>query len=60
MTGPWLHDGSAKTLQAAIEAHANPIDGEGIALLIDYLGALTDQGFLSDPRFAYPDDACRR
>lgn len=58
ITGPWLHDGSAETLEQAIAAHpsADPADAPA---LINYLQALTDQEFLTDPRFSYPDDVCR-
>ena len=58
VTGPWLHDGSATTLTAALAAHPrhDPVDTPA---LISFLDALTDRTFLTDKRFAYPDDLCR-
>jgi len=64
-TGPYLHDGSARTLEAAIQAHyaandpAAPTKAE-TADLVEFLKALTDKGFLADPRFALPQTACGR
>lgn len=59
VTGPWLHDGSAATLSDAIAAHPH-VDTADIPALVGYLAALTDRSFLTDQRFAYPDDVCRR
>ncbi len=56
LTGPYLHDGSAPTLAAAIRAHDDArtmADGE-VAEIAAFLGALTDQGFVTDPRFSLP------
>jgi len=36
-TGPWLHDGSATTLEEALSAHA---DGVSTAQLVQFLEAL--------------------
>lgn len=58
VTGPWLHDGSAKTLGEAIGRHPIPPPASAIPSLIAFLEALTDQAFLTDPRFAMPDRAC--
>lgn len=64
-TRPYLHDGSAPTLEAAIRRHYAPGDpaapsaGE-IGDLIAFLSALTDKGFLTNPRFALPQTACGR
>lgn len=58
VTGPWLHDGSAATLDKAIAAHPG-IDPADTPALVAYLHALTDQRFLTDPRFGYPDGGCR-
>lgn len=58
VTGPWLHDGSAKTLSDAIGHHPAPPPASVIPSLIAFLEALTDQGFLTDPRFSMPDRAC--
>jgi cytochrome c peroxidase len=58
ITGPWLHDGSAKTLGDAITRHPAPPPASTIPSLIAFLEALTDQIFLTDPRFAMPNRAC--
>lgn len=64
-TRPYLHDGSAPTLDAAIKRHYAPADPAApstaeIGDLMAFLGALTDKGFLTDPRFALPATACGR
>lgn len=65
VTGPWLHDGSAPTLDDAIRRHfakddpAAPTPGERKDL-IAFLEALTDEGFLTNPRLALPQTACGR
>jgi cytochrome c peroxidase len=57
LSAPYLHDGSAATLEAAIAAHfrpqAQPAPDETRAL-IAFLRALTDTSFTSDPRFSPP------
>jgi cytochrome c peroxidase len=58
VTGPWLHDGSAKTLAQAISRHPAPLPAETIPSLLAFLESLTDQAFLTDPRFAMPARAC--
>jgi cytochrome c peroxidase len=63
LTAPYLHDGSAATLEAAIAAHftagARP-GAEEIRALVAFLDTLTDARFVSDPRFALPKPAdCR-
>lgn len=58
VTGPWLHDGSAKTLNDAIDRHPTPPPASAMPSLIAFLEALTDQSFLTDPRLAMPDRAC--
>jgi cytochrome c peroxidase len=72
LTGPYMHDGSVKTLDAAIRAHlangADPLrdralagltlDAGQISDLVAFLGSLTDQGFVSDAAFALPKTAC--
>ncbi len=59
VTGPWLHDGSAQTLAAAISAHpdSKPAD---LPTLVAFLDSLTDRSFLTNPAFAYPDGICQR
>jgi cytochrome c peroxidase len=54
MTGPWWHDGSAKSLEAAIARH-------GLAptpALVAFLHGLDDKGFVTDPATRLPDSAC--
>ena len=58
VTGPWFHDGSARTLGDAIARHPITLDAADMDGLIAYLEALTDRGFISNPAFAYPDDPC--
>jgi cytochrome c peroxidase len=58
VTGPWLHDGSATTLEQAVAAHPGVTPAE-TAALASYLATLTDHTFLTDPRFGYPDGVCR-
>lgn len=58
VTGPWLHDGSADTLAAALAAHPGSSPADAPAL-IAFLDSLTDRAFLTNKRFAYPEDACR-
>jgi cytochrome c peroxidase len=60
VTGPWWHDGSARTLEDAIQRHRLALPTASIPPLLAFLGSLTDQGFLTDPRFAMPDRACGR
>ncbi len=57
LTAPYLHDGSAATLQEAIARHGRtaPVSAD----LIAYLEAMTDSSFVENPAFAYPDDLCR-
>ena len=59
LTAPYLHDGSASTLEAAIGAHAGTsLDPPSTVDLLAFLNALTDQAFVADARFALPQRAC--
>lgn len=58
LTAPYLHDGSAADIPAAITAHGASFSAGDAADLIAFLGALTDQGFVTDPRYAMPVKAC--
>ncbi|WP_336961513.1 cytochrome-c peroxidase [Sphingobium aquiterrae] len=60
VTGPWLHDGSATTLDEALRRHPMPVAAGDRPDLIAFLQSLTDPGFLRDRRFAYPDRVCGR
>lgn len=59
VSAPYFHDGESPTLEHAIRRHRQVRlrDGE-MAPLLAWLGALTDDRFLADPRFAYPDGPC--
>lgn len=59
VTGPWLHDGSAQTLEQALMAHPGAVP-EDTPALIAFLAALTDDAFLANPALGYPDGMCRR
>lgn len=60
LTGPYFHDGSARTIAEAIGRHpgAGRFTGKQLLALEAMLGALTDKRFISDPRYALPDEAC--
>lgn len=58
LTGPYLHDGSAPTLAAAIARHGIAPTPEERDALLAFLAALTDADFVADPRFARPATAC--
>ncbi len=53
---PYFHDGSAATLDAAIDRHGlGRIDKSAI---LSFLATLTDRTFLTNPDFALPDAGC--
>nr|WP_298798418.1 cytochrome c peroxidase [uncultured Acetobacter sp.] len=60
VTAPYLHDGSAPTLNAAIQAHTHspafsPMDEKALEA---FLQTLTDQSFLHNPALALPPESC--
>lgn len=61
---PYLHDGSAATLGDAIRRHEGLPQGALSPAQVDdltgFIGALTDERFIADPRFAYPERVCGR
>jgi len=59
VTGPWLHDGTARSVEEAIRRHAAAqlADVEMPALLA-FLDAQTDTPFLRDPRLSDPAAGC--
>lgn len=64
LTAPYMHDGSVPTLDEALRRHS-PVLPTSADLtdrdrsdLIAFLGELTDQRFITDPRFALPAKAC--
>lgn len=61
VTGPWLHDGSAPTIEDAIRRHAAPsLARIDMPAMLAFMSALTDERFLRDERFALPRTACGR
>lgn len=60
LTAPYLHDGSAATLDAALDRHrsARPLAPADRAAATAFLAALTDAEFVRDPRYALPPEAC--
>jgi len=60
VTAPYLHDGSAPTLVAAIQAHAGAGDLSKLEIesISDFLSLLTDHTFLSRQDFALPAEQC--
>jgi cytochrome c peroxidase len=72
VTAPFMHDGSVRTLAAAVGHYASggkpsPLRSDRVrgftlsdaqkADLVAFLESLTDQGFLTNPAFRPPDDA---
>ncbi|GAB1715540.1 MAG: di-heme enzyme [Nitrobacter sp.] len=58
LTGPWWHDGSARTLDGAIARHGLTHDAEEMAQLIAFLEALSDPEFTRRKSLAMPSEAC--
>lgn len=58
VTGPWWHDGSARSMTDAIRRHGLALPEDAMAPLTALLDQMTDARFLTDPRFAMPDRAC--
>lgn len=60
LTGPWWHDGSARTLDAAIARHGRGYEPSDVTSLMAFLGALSDPEFVTRKDLAIPDRACGR
>lgn len=60
VTGPWWHDGTADSLDAAIRRHRDDtgLSARDMASLVAFLEGNTDHTFLTDPQFSRPDKAC--
>ena len=59
LTDPYLHDGAARTLAAAILAHDDAdLTQDEVAAITTFLDTLTDHAFVTDPRFALPTSFC--
>jgi cytochrome c peroxidase len=61
LTGPYLHDGTARTLRVAIFSHdvaAQALSQDDATEIEAFLASLTDQDFVTDPRLALPTRFC--
>lgn len=58
LTGPWWHDGSARTLDEAIVRHGLTHDAGDVTQLIAFLKALSDTEFTGRKSLAMPEEAC--
>ncbi len=64
LSGPYWHDGSVDSMEDALARHHRVLPRGLLASsskgqdLIAFLHGLTDQSFVSDPRFGYPDGIC--
>ncbi|KSB91444.1 cytochrome C peroxidase [Caulobacter vibrioides] len=60
LSAPYLHDGSAPTLETAIRRHrvAMRLEDRQVAELVAFLGMLTDETFVTDPRLSLPKPGC--
>ncbi|MDR3506338.1 MAG: cytochrome c peroxidase [Caulobacteraceae bacterium] len=58
LSAPYLHDGSAPTLGEAIRRHGVMLKDTDLTDLTAFLNSLTDQGFVTDPRFSLPKPGC--
>jgi cytochrome c peroxidase len=59
VTGPWLHDGRAPTMEDAIRRHAAPaLLGMDMPALLAFLDSLTDRQFLKAAHLARPGKTC--
>lgn len=59
VTGPWLHDGRASSMEEAVRRHAAPtLVGVEMPALLAFLNSLTDVSFLKAAHLAKPPKAC--
>lgn len=58
LTGPWWHDGSARSIEEAIRRHRIAPGPDDTAALMAFLTSLSDQEFTRNPAFSLPDTAC--
>lgn len=58
LTGPYLHDGSAGTIGAAIDRHGLELTPGESADIGSFLETLTDTAVTTDPRYARPGRTC--
>jgi len=59
-SAPYLHDGSAKTVNQAIRRHraATALNEGQVTDLVAFLETLSDQGFIADKQFSLPPQRC--
>lgn len=60
LTGPWWHDGTARSLEEAIARHPGAVPAQDLPALVAFLHALTDPDIATAPRLSRPDKACGR
>ena len=58
LTGPWWHDGSARTIDEAVAKHGLTYDAAEAKQLIAFLTALSDTEFTQRQSLAMPEEAC--
>lgn len=61
LTGPYLHDGSAKTIRFALFSHeiaADAVSQDDATAIEAFLTTLTDRRFTTDTRFSLPRKLC--
>ncbi|WP_239025745.1 cytochrome-c peroxidase [Sphingomonas paeninsulae] len=60
LTGPYLHDGSAKTVVDAVRRHPRTatLSASKMDSLSAFMNALTDYRLVKDERFSLPTEAC--
>lgn len=61
LTGPYLHDGAAKTLRVAIFSHdsaAATLSQDDVTEIEAFLASLSDMQFVKDERFSLPKTFC--
>jgi cytochrome c peroxidase len=58
LTGPWWHDGSARSLPEVIRRHGRMYPAAQETQLLAFLDALSDRGFVTDQQYSLPDQEC--
>lgn len=58
LTGPWWHDGTARSLGEVIARHGLRASREDEARLFAFLSALSDTEFTVRPSLSMPETAC--
>ncbi|UAJ09919.1 cytochrome-c peroxidase [Glacieibacterium megasporae] len=60
LTGPYFHDGSAKTIADAVRLHPRTSDlrDAQVMQIVAFLNSLTDRHFTMDARFSLPEFTC--